>query len=179
MTDTPGFPREAIDPTLIRTSLVDFRNEPPPDDPSSAGCVVAIVAIIALVLMPFAARLTTLSSTVLMIVGGVLLLTAVVGGFLGVFGGGFVTGAMSADAEEAVDQLIAEFPNGDPERMRNAAVRILDQSIIQQGPTSVGGFDRHDVAVRLGPALEYVKAVELILLERDEIYPCFTDWSYE
>ena len=42
------------------------------------------------------------------------------------------------------------------------------------GPTTVGTFDRVEVAARLGDALAYVLQVERILLERNEIYPCFT-----
>ena len=42
------------------------------------------------------------------------------------------------------------------------------------GPTTVGTFDRGEVAERLGDALAYVLQVERVLLQRKETYPCFT-----
>ena len=83
-------------------------------------------------------------------------------------------GAVAADVEEAIDQLVAAYPHGDPAIMRQAAVLILDQSTVSTGPTTVGTFERGEVAVRLGDALSYMLQVERILLERNEIYPCFT-----
>jgi hypothetical protein len=81
---------------------------------------------------------------------------------------------VAADVEEAIDQLVTAYPDGDPAMLRQAAVRILDQSTVSSGPTTVGTFDRHEVAERLGDALPYVLAVERILVQRDEIYPCFS-----
>ncbi|MCZ6856453.1 MAG: hypothetical protein O7F70_00495 [Gemmatimonadetes bacterium] len=172
--DQPRISPEITDPRRIVAALTAVRNRPPPKDPSSIGCTAAIVATIAILLLPLAARWTALSSTALWGIGVALGLTVLGGGLLGIFGSGFVRGAVAGDAEEAIDQLVAAYPYGDPEILRQAAVRILDQSTVSTGPTTVGTFDRGEVAARLGDALAYVLQVERILLERKEIYPCFT-----
>ena len=101
-------------------------------------------------------------------------MTVLGGGLLGIFGSGFFRGAVAGDAEEAIDQLVAAYPYGDPAILLQAAVRILDQSTVSTGPTTVETFDSEEVAVRLGDALAFVLQVERILLQRKEIYPCFT-----
>ena len=96
------------------------------------------------------------------------------GGLLGIFGGAFVRGAVASDVGEAIDELAAAYPNGDPGILLQAAVRILDGSTVSTGPATVETFDRKQVAERLGDALAYLLSVERILLQQDEIYPCFT-----
>ncbi len=76
--------------------------------------------------------------------------------------------------ESAIEELLAAYPDGDPEVLRDTAVRILDQSVVSRGPTAVSAFDREEVAEQLGDALPYVIEVERVLLARDQIYPCFT-----
>ena len=168
--DSPGgVERQEIVDTLAR-----LRDRPPPTDPSSGGCAAAIVAIITLVFMPFIGRGFDLSSNAMLGLGIALGLVVLLGGLLGIFGSGFVRAAVSGDAEEAIDQLVAAYPYGDPAILRQAAVRILDQSSVSTGPVTVETFDHREVAARLGDALAYVLQVERILLERKEIYPCFT-----
>ena len=161
-----GLERQEMIDTLARV-----RDRPPPTDPSSGGCAVAIVAIITLVLMPFIGRGFDLSKGAMLGLGIALGLGALVGGFLGIFGGGFVRGAIVADVEEAIEELMVEWPGGDPAVIREAAIRILDQSTVSTGPVT---FDAKEVAIRLGPALNYVLGIERFLLERQEIYPVFT-----
>ena len=173
VTDQPRISREKPDPRRIVAALAAVRNRPPPKDPSSIGCLgamVAAVGIVLLLLMPP----TSLSSIARWGIGATLGLIALGGSMLGIFGSGFVRGGVAGDVEEAIDQLLAAYPNGDPAILRQAAVRILDQSMVSTGPTTVGTFDSEEVAVRLGDALSYVLEVERILLERNEIYPCFT-----
>ncbi len=165
---------EIADLRLIVEALTAVRNRPPPKDPSSIGCIGAIVATVAIALLPLVARWTALSSTALWSIGVALGVTVLGGSLLGIFGSGFVRGAVSSDAEEAIDQLVAAYPYGDPAILRQAALRILDQSSVSTGPVTVETFDHKEVAARLGDALAYVLQVERILLERKEIYPCFT-----
>ncbi len=172
--DQPRISPEITDPHRIVAALTAVRNRPPPKDPSSIGCIGAIVATVAIVLLPLVARWTALSSTALWGIGIALGLTVLGGGLLGIFGSGFVRGAVADDAEEAIDQLVAEYPDGDPAILRQATVRILDQSSVSTGQVTVGTFDREEVAARLGDALAYVLRVERILLQRNETYPCFT-----
>ena len=171
---SPGESPGGLERQEIMDTLARLRDRPPPSDPSSWGCVAAIVAIITLVLMPFIGRGFDLSNGAMLGLGIALGLGALVGGFLGIFGGGFVRGAIVADVEEAIEELMVEWPEGDPAVIREAAIRILDHSTVSTGPVTVGTFDAKEVAIRLGPALNYVLRIERFLLERQEIYPVFT-----
>ena len=159
---------------LVLADLRRLRERPPPSDPSSAGCVIAIVAIVSLVFMPVVARVPGLGSGALLALGVGLGVVAIVSGLLGIFGGGFVSGAVIADVEEAIEQLLIEFPHGDEDLIREAAITILDGSTVSTGPTTVGTFDSGEVAERLGDALDYLVRIERFLLDRSEIYPVFT-----
>ena len=170
----PGDPPGGLQRQEIIDTLARLRDRPPPTDPSSGGCVAAIVAIITLVLMPFIGRGFDLSSNAMLGLGIALGLVVLLGGLLGIFGGGFVRGAISSDAEEAIQELMVEWPDGDPTVIREAAIRILYQSTVSTGPVTVKTFDAKEVAIRLGPALNYVLGIERFLLERQEIYPVFT-----
>jgi hypothetical protein len=150
------------------------RQRPPPSDPSAAGCVVASVAIIATVLMPFIGRVLALSGTAMLAVGATLGATALVSGLLGIFGGGRVHGAVATEVEESVQVLAAEFPEGDEDRLRRAAVRLLTGAYAPAGKATVSTFDAEQVARRIGRALPYVEELERFLVERREIAPVFT-----
>ena len=171
---SPGESPGGLERQEIMDTLAHLRDRPPPSDPSSAGCVVTIVAIITLVLMPFIGRAFDLSGGAMLGIGIALGLVALVGGFLGIYGGGFFRGAIATDVEEAIQDLMAEWPDGDPTMIREAAIRILDRSTVSTGPVTVQTFDAKEVAIRLGPALNYVIGIERFLLERQEIYPAFT-----
>ena len=164
-----GLERQEIIDTLER-----LRDGPPPTDPSSWGCVTAIVAIITLVLMPFFGRGFDLSSGAMLGIGIALGLVAILGGVFGIFGGALPRGAVVAEMEEAIRELMVEWPDGDPAVIRQATIRILDGSMVSTGPVTVETFDAKEVAIRLGPALNYVLGIERFLLERQEIYPVFT-----
>ena len=82
-------------------------------------------ATVAIVLLPFVARWAALSSTVLWSIGVTLGMIVLVGGLFRVFGGVFVRGAVAGDVEEAIDQLVAAYPNGDSEILRQAATFAL------------------------------------------------------
>ncbi len=155
-------------------SLERLRDRPPPTDPSGGGCVVAIVAIITLVLMPFIGRGFDLSSGAMLRIGIGLGIVALIGGIFGIFAGALPRGAILADVEEAIQELMVEWPDGDPAVIREAAIRILYQSTVSTGPVTVETFEAKEVAIRLGPALDYVLGVERFLLEREQIYPVFT-----
>lgn len=174
MTKQPRIPQELVDPRLIGAALTAVRNRPPPKDPSWIGCIGAIVAIVGIAMLPLVARWTEWSSTALWGIGIGLGVTVLGGVLLGFFGSGFVRGAVASDADDAISQLLVAYPHGDPVIIRQAVVRILRQSSVSTGPVTVETFGRKEVATRLGDALAYVLQVERILLERKEIYPCFT-----
>ena len=171
---SPGDSPESLERQEIMETLVRLRDRPPPTDPSGWGCVVVIMAIITLVLMPFVGPGFGLSGGAMLGIGIGIGLVALVGGFLGIYGSGFVGGAIAADAEEAIVELMVEWPDGDPAVIREAAITILDQSTVSTGPVTVETFDAKEVAIRLGPALNYVLGIERFLLERQEIYPVFS-----
>ena len=171
---SPGESPGGLERQEIMDTLARLRDRPPPSDPSTWGCVAAIVAIITLVLMPFIGRGFDLSNGAMLGLGIALGLVVLLGGLLGIFGSGFVRGAITSDAEDAIQELMVEWPDGDPTVIREAAIRILDQSTASTGPVTVETFDAKEVAIRLGPALKYVLGIERFLLERKEIYPVFT-----
>ena len=171
---SPGDSAGDLERHEIMDSLERLRDRPPPTDPSGGGCVVAIVAIITLVLMPFIGRGFDLSSGAMLGLGIALGLATLLGGLLGIFGSGFYRGAIAADVEDAVQELMVEWPDGDPTVIREAAIRILYQSTVSTGPVTVETFEAKEVAIRLGPALDYVLGIERFLLKREQIYPVFT-----
>ena len=169
--DAPVTPAEA---GAIMADLRELRERPPPSDPSSGGCLAALLGLGGLIALPFVAPALSWGSAVIWPVAVVLVVALVVGSLLGVFGGGFVRGAVFTDAEEAIDELIAEFPDGDEAVIRRATIRILDEATVSYGPTTTETFEHADVALRLGRALPYVMRVERFLLEEEQIYPVFT-----
>ncbi len=171
---SPGNSPSALERQEIIDTLERLRDGPPPSDPSSAGCVAAIVAIITLVLMPFFGQGFGLSSGAMLGIGSALGLVALIGGIFGIFGGALPRGAVIAEVEDAIQELMVEWPDGDPAVIREAAIKILDGSMVSTGPVSVETFDAEEVAIRLGPALKYVLGIERFLLKRQEIYPVFT-----
>ena len=171
---SPGESPGGLERQEILESLARLRDRPDPTDPSAGGCVVAIVAIITLVLMPFIGRGFDLSSGAMLGIGIALGFVALLGGIFGIFGGALPRGAVMADVEDAIQELMVEWPDGDPDVIRDAAITILDQSMVSTGPVTIETFDAEEVAIRLGPALDYVLGIERFLLERQEIYPAFT-----
>ncbi len=168
--DSPG----SLERQEIIDALERLRDRPPRTDPSNAGCVVAILAIITLVLMPFIGGGFDLSSGAMLGLGLGLGLVALLGGTFGIFGGMLPRGAAVEEAEEAIQELMVQWPDGDPDVIRDSAITILDGSTVSTGPATVETFDSKEVAIRLGPAFDYVLGIERFLLERQEIYPVFT-----
>ena len=167
-------PEAALDGDALLRALADLRAQPPPGDPSSAGCAISVAAVVALVFMPVLTRAVDWPGSVFFWVGVGLFAVALVSGVVGMFGGGFARGALIAEVEEAIDELGRRYPDLEAARLRELAVRILDGWILSYGPTSSTVFDRRSVARELGPALDYLLAVEGTLLETDSIDPCFT-----
>ncbi len=171
---SPGDPPAPPDHLEIIKTLVRVRDRPPPKDPRAAGCLTTIVALITLVLVPFVGPSFGLSGGAMLGIGIGIGLVVLVGGLLGFYGDAFVRGAIAEDAEDAIVELMVAWPDGDPDVICEAAIRILDQSTASTGPVTVETFTAKEVAIRLGPALNYVLGIERFLLERKEIYPVFT-----
>ena len=84
--------------------------------------------------LPLVASNTELSSGAILAIGIGLGFVTLGSALLRVFGGGFVAGAVSEEVEAAIGRLLAEFPDGDSDIMREAAIRILDGSTVSTGP---------------------------------------------
>jgi len=162
------------DPAAVFEAVRRLSDEPPPSDPMAGGCTVAIVALVALVFMPLVTRVKELDAGTLFAVGVGLAITVVVGSLLGLFGGRVARGSVIARVRRSIAALASSYPGGDPGEQLDHAVRILIESAITSGPQTVATYDRTEVGERLGPALDYVVAVERILLEREEIQAVFT-----
>lgn len=165
---------DGTEASAVLTELERQRQRRRPVDPSGAGCTVAIVALVTAVLTPFTGRAFALSGTAMLAIGGGMAALALVGGLVGLFGGGRVQGAVAAEVEASVQVLAAEYPEGDRERWRAAAVHLLADALVTTPRGTVPTFDPEQVATRLGPALAYVEDLERFLVERGEVEPVFT-----
>jgi hypothetical protein len=134
----------------------------------------AIVALGGMVSLPWIGRVLGFRAALQVVAALILAWILLVGGFLGVFGAGFMSGAVMAEVEDALSLLEEHFLNAPREEVRRAVVRILWDAHFSAGPTTISTFDFDDAKVRLGEALPYVQAVERFLLAESSIYPVFT-----
>mgnify|MGYP001591440543 CR=1 FL=1 len=105
------------------------------------------------------------------VVAGLLLLA---GGFSVMFRDSFKAGAVTSDAKAAAEDLRRHYPLGPKDVIRRAAVRVLLGAFHSSGPITVDTYDVPQMVNRLGPALDYVKAVERFLVQQQKIYRVFT-----
>ncbi len=149
---------------------------PPISDRRPLSCVVALLALGLLVLFPWLVRTFSpeLPRPAVLAITAILVLLVLGGVVYSVFGGALMRGNAMGEAEEALAHLCESYPSADPDEDRRAAVRLLANAFISSGPTTVSGFDFDSAAARLGPALEFVKAVERVLRQERQIYAVFT-----
>ena len=158
----------------ILRALAEIRAEPPPRDPRSLGCVGALLALGGLVALRWIAPALGLGTGLTWVVAAALAVILLLGGFLGVFGGGFVSGQIRGEVEEALTFLEEHYLDAPRDEIRLAAVRILWHAQVSVGPVSTSTFNTNEAAVQLGEALPYVQDVERFLLARGKVYPVFT-----
>lgn len=149
---------------------------PAVSDRGPLGCVIALLALGVLILLPWLVRTFSLDlpRSAILVIAAIFVLLIVAGAVYSVFGGALTRGTAIGEAEAALAHLCDNYPSADAEADRRAAVRLLANAFISSGPTTVSGFDFDDAAARLGPALEFVKAVERVLRDERQIYSVFT-----
>ncbi len=158
----------------ILGALAKLRAEPPPRDPRSLGCFGALLAIGGLIGLRWIAPALGLGTGLTWVVAVALALILLLGGFLGVFGGGFVSGKIRGEVEEALSLLEEHYLDAPRDEIQLAAVRILWHAQVMLGPVSTSTYETNEAAVQLGEALPYVQDVERFLLARGKVYPVFT-----
>lgn len=158
--------------------LEDWKVEaarPVPPDTSQIGCVVAILAVAAAAGLP--PLLRALGVTLSAGAGAVLLGTFGVVFAWGVLRG--VTGRSKSSkvvgdrAAEALGRLTTHPDDRGPEA-RRAAVALIANAFLSNGPSTVAVFDFAAARERLGAALPFVIEVEQVLLQESRTYPVFT-----
>src|SRR3954462_13930854 len=150
--------------------------EPRPTDNRSVGCVLMIVAVALVVLGPrflpwFKSHLGGWAGTAWFIVALALLLYGLYQNFFG-----NKTGAQAYQRSEgALKVLSRQYGALSVEERRSAAVAAIYFAYYSGGPYMASSYDASEWKRKLGVALEYVIAVELLLIEKRQAYNVFTE----
>jgi hypothetical protein len=146
--------------------------EPTRPNLTSVGCVMVVLAVIVLLTFPRFGR--SLPHAINVAVLALIALLAIAGILLNLFGGGGGYARASLRANEGLELLSKRFAASAPDTRRNAAVAMIFYAIYSDGPGSSSTYDFDKAREQLGPALEYVQAVERVLLAERKPYPIFT-----
>jgi hypothetical protein len=150
--------------------------EPQPTDNRSVGCVLMIVAVALVILGP------RFLPWVKMHVGGwagaawfvVALAILLYGLYQNFFGN--KTGAQAYKRSDAALQLLSQhFESSSQEERRSAAVAAVYHAYYSGGPYMASSYDVSEWKTKLGAAVEYVKTVESVLIEKRQAYNVFTE----
>jgi hypothetical protein len=139
---------------------------------TSVGCVMVLLAIVILLTFPRFGRNLPRAINVAALVSIAVL--AVAGVLIYFFGGGGGYARASLRANEGLELLSKYFATSNAEEKRSAAVAMIFYAIYSDGPGSTSTYDFDKAREQLGPALEYVQAVERVLLAERKPYPIFT-----
>lgn len=139
--------------------------------PAGKGLVALLVGAAGLFLLIGVPRLlhpSGVAATAVLVLSFVLLALSIL---LAAFGRS-ASSTWSGRAEDAIAWLVAEYP-GEPDERRRAAVGAIYYAFLREG--QVPTYDFQAAAQQLGPALEYVQAVERLLREaKRPVRPVFT-----
>lgn len=142
--------------------------EPRPAGKVPVALGFGVAGLFLLIGVPRLLHPSGLAATAVLVLSLVLLALSIL---LAAFGRN-ASGTWSARAEDAIAWLVAEYP-GEPEERRRAAVAAIYYAFLREGQGHT--YDFSAAAQQLGPALEYVQAVELVLREANRpVYPVFT-----
>ncbi len=165
---------DAEEEAAIIAELQRLRAEPPPVNPRPYGCLTFVVAAALLLLVPQLPKWFgwNLPQPVVQILFW-LLVVALAGGFLiGVFVGSGVYARALHRASESLEWLASHPGLTDPVARRHA-VTLIDSVIVSDGPTTSSTIDIDQAKKKLGANLQYVIAVERVLVAENIAYVQF------
>jgi hypothetical protein len=161
-----GMDFDAVEKAAVVAVWRTLTAEPPPANPRPYGCLTFLVAAALLVLLPqlpkwFGWALPQPFGQILFVI----LVIALVGGFfVGVFVGSGVYGRARYRASESLEWLASHPGLIDVALRRKHAVSLIANAVVSDGPTTVGTVDIAEAKVKLGTNLQYVVAVERVLV---------------
>ena len=162
-------PFDAAERTRILDEYRSIVAETLPENRRSVGCALLIFTLPILVLVPKV--LPDRFAGIALIVGA---LMAIAGALFLLFGASAHYRAVDERAFGALDTLANRFQQATPDERRRAALYALAYAFHSDGPTTRSVYDHAEQKARLGESLEYVQAVERVLLEAGVSYPVFT-----
>ena len=152
----------------IKAEFKAIGARPLPKDRKPVGCGLLLLIPPILMIGP---RLPRPAAIALAIASAVIALT---GAYLTLFGSRSEQVAMGARARKGLDNL-TRFDTLTPDERRTSALYALVYAQYANGPISFPLYDATEEAARLpGDALEYVKAVEAVLVADSKMQPVFT-----
>ena len=142
--------------------------QPRPAGKGPVALLVAAAGLFFLIGLPRLLHPSGLAATGVLVLSLLLLALSIL---LAAFGRS-ASSTWSGRAEDAIAWLVAEYP-GEADERRRAAVAAIYYAFLCEG--QVPTFDFSAAAQQLGPALEYVQAVERVLREANRpVHPVFT-----
>ncbi len=148
---------------------------PVPPDMSAVGCTVAILTVAVAAGLPPLLRVfgVALPAPAAAILLGTLGVAFAWGVFRGVTGKSRSVRAVGERAADALGRLAAHPEDRGPEA-RRAAVALIANAWLSNGPSTIQVIDVDAARDRLGAALPFVVEVEEFLLSASKTYPVFT-----
>jgi len=152
------------------------RAEPRPGDNRSVGCVLMIVAVALVILGPrFLPWVKThvggWAGAAWFVVALAILLYGLYQNFFG-----NKTGAQAYQRSGAALHLLAHrFESSSQEERRSAAVDAIFYAYYSGGPYMASSYDVREWKTKLGAAVEYVRTVESVLVEKRQAYNVFSE----
>src|SRR3954469_2093184 len=150
--------------------------EPQPTDNRSVGCVLIIVAVKLVILGPrflpwFKTHLGGWAGMAWFMVALAILLYGLYQNFFG-----NKTGTQAYQrSERALKVLSTQYGAAAVAERRSAAVAAIYYAYYSGGPYMASSYDASEWKSKLGVALEYVTAVELLLIDKRQAYNVFTE----
>jgi hypothetical protein len=170
---------EPLSPTEEEAIMCEWdrlQAEPQPADNRAVGCVLIIVAVVLVVLGPkflpwVKIHLGGWAGTAWFALALLILLYGLYQNFFG-----NKTGAQAYGRSEAALQLLSQrFETSSSQERRSAAVEAIYYAYYSGGPYMASSYNVLEWKEKLGAALEYVKTVESVLVEKRQAYSVFTE----
>ena len=157
---------DAAEKTAIVAEWRWLAAEPPPFNPRACGCLTFLLAGALLLLLPQLPKWIgwTLPQPLGQILFVVLVIALAGGFFVGIFVGSGVYGRAYRRAHESVEWLATHPGLIDPAARRRHAVSLIFNVVVSDGPTTSATVDVNEARAKLGTNLQYVVAVERVLV---------------